>query len=169
MRLFLTGWICPSSSSINVAVSHDRRVRVIPPRIAVTDRQGRWKTIIPALGYPTGRNKTMVAELGRFEGPQHRVKLTTTAQLYWDQIFFTAGEAPFPLRTTRLTPVASDLHYLGFCREHRESEYGPFLYDHNRVEPAPRWRNQEGLCTRYGDVTPLLSIRDVSKRFAGLR
>jgi tetratricopeptide (TPR) repeat protein len=160
VRLFLTGWIFPTGSSINVIASRDSKVRVIPPQIAVTDRRGRWKTIIPALGYPTGRNKTMVVEIGRFEGPEHRVKLTTTAELYWDQIFFTAGEAPAPVRVTSLAPAAADLHYLGFCREYRESEDGPFLYDHDRLEKGPRWRDQEGLFTRYGDVRPLLQRVD---------
>jgi hypothetical protein len=160
VRLFLTGWIFPTGSSVNVAVSRNRSMAMIPPQIAVIDSKGRWKTIIPAAGYPTGRNKTMVIELGRFEGPGHRVRLRTTAELYWDRIFFTAGEPPAPVRSTVLNPVASALHYLGYCREYRESENGPFLYDHDRVQPGPRWRDQEGLFTRYGEVTRLLQKAD---------
>jgi hypothetical protein len=160
VRLFMTGWIFPSNSSSNVAASQDHRVRVVPPRVAVADRCGHWKTIIPALGLPTGKNKTVVVELGRFEGGQHRVKLTTTAQLYWDQIFFTVGETPSPVRLTRLRPMATDLHYLGFSAMYRKSDYGPFLHDRERVDRTPRWRCQEGWCTRYGDVTPLLQRVD---------
>lgn len=160
VRLFLTGWIFPTDTSINMAVSQNGAIKLQPLQVAVTDRNGRWRTIVPALGLPAGKNKTMVIDLGRFQGKEHRAKLTTTAQLYWDQIFFTVGESPVPIRATRLRPVQTDLHYLGFCRTYREGENGPFLYDHGRVDRHPRWRDQEGLFTRYGEVTSLLQQVD---------
>ena len=95
--LFLQGWLFPTDASINVAVSQADGVDVIPPRLQVPDGRGGWRTAFPDVGFPSGKEKTVVVDLGgvlRREDP--RVRIRTNMQIYWDHAFFAAGPVAGP-------------------------------------------------------------------------
>src|SRR5436190_16936592 len=65
--LFLTGWIYPTDASINFALAQSHALQVVPLHVQVKDAAGRWRTVIPDLGFPAGKNKTVIADLtGKF-------------------------------------------------------------------------------------------------------
>jgi hypothetical protein len=160
--LFLNGWIFPSDASINVAVAQSSAVRVQWPSLDVIDRSGRWQTAIPDLGFPSGKAKTVIADLtGKFPTKDHRVRIRSNMQIYWDQAFISGTASTSPVTVTVLTPVSANLHYRGFSRTYRQGgRYGPHWFDYGTVSTEPRWRPITGSFTRYGDVVPLLGAAD---------
>ena len=56
------------------------------PSLEVRDANGRWMTAIADLGFPSGKDKSLVIELaGKFPTRDHRVRIRTNLQIYWDQ------------------------------------------------------------------------------------
>lgn len=160
--LFMNGWIFPTDASINVAISQSGDITVTPPLIQVINQKGEWQTVISNLGFPMGKDKTVVADLtGKFITRDHRIRIRTNMEIYWDQIFFSVDLPGTPAVMTVLKPVGADLHYRGFSKLYRKGgRYGPHWFDYSVVEKGQKWRDLSGNYTRFGDVLPLLSESD---------
>ena len=125
------------------------------------DFNSRWQTAIENLSFPNGKGKMVVADLsGKFLTDDHRVRIRTNMQIYWNHIFFSTDQSGTPLRETVLQPTRANLHYRGFSRMYRKSQYGPHWFDYEEVTEHQRWRDLEGYYTRYGDITVLLQDAD---------
>ncbi len=161
VTLFLTGWIFPTDTSINIALSQNPRINPRFPSVAVKDKTGKWTTVIDMIGIPAGKNKTITVDLtGKFLSDDRRVRIETDMQIYWDMTFFTVGEQSVPMEMTTLNPDSADLHYRGFSEMYRPNRHAPHLFDYQKVTTAGQWRDLAGYYTRYGDVTPLLQEVD---------
>jgi hypothetical protein len=160
--LFLRGWIYPTDASINVALGQQSSIKLASPSLEVRDANGRWKIAIANIGFPSGKDKTMVIDLaGRFPTADHRVRIRTNMQIYWDQAFVARDLAKSPVKITTLAPVSADLHSRGFSRMYRKGgRYGPYWFAYDDVEKESPWRSIEGAFTRFGDVLPLLQSPD---------
>lgn len=89
--LFLQGWIHPTDASINVALSHSG-LEVFPPRLEVPDGRGGWRTALSDVGFPSGKDKTVVVDLSGVVLPDDpRVRVVTDMEVYWDHAFFAVG------------------------------------------------------------------------------
>ncbi|MGQ0649367.1 MAG: FG-GAP-like repeat-containing protein [Gemmatimonadaceae bacterium] len=159
--LFLRGWIYPTDASINVALSQQTNVKLMPPSLEVR-ANGRWITAIPDIGFPSGKDKTIAIDLtGKFPTSEHRVRIRTNMQIYWDQAIIAGDAAGSPVKITTLTPVSADLHFRGFSRMYRKGgRYGPHWFAYDDVSTDSPWRGIEGAFTRFGDVLPLLTRPD---------
>ncbi|HEY7160939.1 MAG TPA: CRTAC1 family protein, partial [Acidobacteriota bacterium] len=161
LLLFLKGWIFPTDASINVAIRQTAAVRSVQPYLQVMNQNGEWQTILENISFPMGKNKMMILDLaGKYLTNDHRIRIRTNLQIYWDAAFFAIEETNVPTLTKSLSPSHADLHYRGFSKLYRKNEYGPHLFDYNDVTKENRWRDLEGYYTRYGDVTPLLQESD---------
>ncbi|MDQ3996258.1 MAG: hypothetical protein M3303_04490, partial [Gemmatimonadota bacterium] len=160
--LFLRGWIYPTDASINVALSQQSSIRLASPSLAVRDANGAWRTAIADIGFPSGKDKTIVIDLaGKFPTADRRVRIRTNMQIYWDQAFVSRDLADSPVTITTLTPLSADLHFRGFSRMYRKGgRYGPYWFAYDDVAKEPPWRPIEGAFTRFGDVLPLLQNPD---------
>jgi tetratricopeptide (TPR) repeat protein len=160
--LFLRGWIYPTDASINVALSQQQRIKLASPSLEVRDASGRWRTVVPDIGFPSGKDKTVIVDLaGRFPTADHHVRLRTNMQIYWDEAFVAAHDSASAVKTTTLTPISADLHYRGFSRMYRKGgRYGPYWFDYDSVTKDSPWRPIAGRFTRFGDVLPLLRSPD---------
>ncbi|PYP98664.1 MAG: hypothetical protein DMD34_02040 [Gemmatimonadetes bacterium] len=160
--LFLTGWIYPTDASINFALAQSPLSQVVPLHLQVKDRAGVWRTVIPDLGFPAGKNKTIIADLtGKFLSADTRIRIRTNMEVYWDRAFVAATRGASPVTVTTLHPRAADLHYRGFSRMYRKGgRYGPQWYAYDEVSREPAWAPIAGAFTRYGDVLPLLDAPD---------
>jgi len=160
--LFLTGWIYPTDASINFALAQSPALQVVPLQVQVKDPAGQWRTVIPDLGFPAGKNKTVIADLtGKFLSADRRIRIRTNMEIYWDRAFVAATASASPVTVTTLRPVAADLHYRGFSRMYRKGgRYGPQWYDYGDVSRERAWAPIVGSFTRYGDVLPLVDSVD---------
>ena len=160
--LFLNGWIFPTDASINVAISQSTALSVTRPYIQVINNKGEWETVIENLGFPMGKDKTVIADLsGKFLSGDHRIRIRTNMEVYWDYIFFSDKVSESQAISTMLDPVSADLHYRGFSKGFRKgSRFGPHWFDYSKVDKDRKWRDLTGNYTRYGDVLPLLTESD---------
>ncbi len=159
--LVLQGWIFPTDASINAALSQSGNIKLISPELQVTDRQGKWKTV-DHISFPMGKDKTIVVELaGKYLTSDHRIRINTNMEIYWDHIFFAENLPGAMVRSTVLNPASAELHYRGFSRTYRKGgRYGPHWFDYNDVSTEPKWRDLTGFYTRFGDILPLLMQPD---------
>ena len=160
--LFLRGWIYPTDASINVALSQQPSVSVAPPSLEVRDARGQWHTAIPSIGFPSGKDKTVIVDLtGIFPTSDRHVRLRTSMQIYWDQAFVARDAGGQNAVVTTLAPVSADLHARGFSRTYRKGgRYGPYWFDYDVVSKTSPWRPITGAFTRFGDVLSLLHGSD---------
>ena len=168
IRLFLTGWVFPTDTSLNLGIQQNPRLAPpVPPAIEIPDGNGGWKTALPFIGFPSGKTKAMVVDLSDvFENNNYRFRLTSSMELYWDHAFFTVNEEDAETRVQRCLLNSGDLHFRGFSRRvyatnslFREG-HAPEHYDYESVTTAPRWPPISGRFTRYGNTTALLTAHD---------
>jgi hypothetical protein len=162
LLLFLNGWIFPTDASINVALSQSSNLKVVRPCLQVINGKGEWETVIENIGFPMGKDKTVIADLsGKFLSGDHRIRIRTNMEIYWDYIFFSDNISNAPVISNVMNPVSADLHYRGFSGSYRKGgRYGPHWFDYSNVDKNKKWRDLSGNYTRYGDVLPLLTESD---------
>jgi tetratricopeptide (TPR) repeat protein len=162
LHLFMNGWIFPTDASINFAMAQSDSLKSHPPVLQVINKKGRWETVEVNIGFPMGKDKTVIVPLkGKFLTDDHRIRIRTNMQIYWDEIFFAPGIPEIPSVITVMDPSGADLHYRGFSRLYRKGgRYGPHWFDYSVVEKGPKWRDLTGNYTRFGDVLPLLIRSD---------
>lgn len=160
--LFMKGWIFPADASINVALSQSESLKSNSPVIQVINKKGEWETVIDNVGFPMGKDKTVIVELsGKFLSDKHSIRILTNMEIYWDYIFFSNENSTSPVVSTGLSPASADFHYRGFSRTYRKGgRYGPHWFDYYDVDKNEKWRDLTGNYTRYGDVQPLLTESD---------
>jgi hypothetical protein len=109
-----------------------------------------------------GKDKTVVVDLsGLMTTSDHRIRISTNMEIYWDHVFFSDSRDEAPVVYNVLDPVTADLHFRGFSETFRKGgRYGPHWFDYSKVTADPKWRDLTGDYTRYGDVLPLLAKAD---------
>jgi tetratricopeptide (TPR) repeat protein len=154
--LVAQGWVYPTDSSINVAVAQGSRERPHGIALDYQSADGRWITAEPDLGFPAGKNKTMLIDLGKV-GNATRVRLRTNMEVYWDALR-TGVATRTPVKTERLAAATADLRYRGFSRTTSVRDMKPETPIYAPIAAAgPRWRDLVGYYTRFGDVRELIA------------
>jgi len=163
VTLFLTGWIRPTDTSLNVAISHDPAIEhPRPPSLQAIDNNGNWREVNPFVGFPGGKTKTIAIDVSdAFLSDDKRLRLMSSNELYWDEIFFSVDEEPAPWAAEPLELLSADLHYRGTSAiALQPGKYAPDVYDYDRVNAEAKWPPMSGFFTRYGDVKSLLTTTD---------
>jgi FG-GAP-like repeat/ASPIC and UnbV len=161
--LIAKGWLHPSDSSVNVAMSQGEHPRPQWLSLEVPDGKGGWRVARPNLGFPAGRNKICLIDLtGLFQpGMPHRLRLRTNLEVYWDSIEWAQGLPKTPMKVQHLAPSIADLHYRGFSVIHQANASSPEVPDYQHLaSTSPIWRDLPGFYTRFGDVRELLAHTD---------
>jgi tetratricopeptide (TPR) repeat protein len=161
--LIAKGWLHPSDSSVNVAISQGGREQGHPLSLEVPDTHGKWVVALPNLGFPAGRNKTCVIDITHVfrPGTPHLIRLKTNLEVYWDSIEWAQALPGESLKIATLTPASADLHYRGYSIVNQANPSSPELPDYNRLATTVQpWRDLEGYYTRYGDVRELVTTTD---------
>ena len=165
INLFLTGWIYPACTSLNVQFSQNPDLaQPRPPALHAVDAKGEWREVRPFMGFPGGKTKTVAIDISDVFAPDstdHRLRIVTNMEFYWDAAFFTVDEAPVEVRQTELPLVRADLRDRGGIsfREY-DAGNGPEFFDYARLVPGQHWPPIAGAFTRFGDVRELLTERD---------
>lgn len=162
LRLFLTGWMFPTDTSLNIGLDQNPdQGSPEPPSLWVVDENGQWVCAQPFMGFPGGKTKSIVVDLdGVFRSDDHRLRVATSQQLYWDEAFISWHAGDELLRQQTLELASADLHYRGFSALLPREPDQPHWFDYDQVRVAPNWPRLEGPFTRFGDVTELLVADD---------
>jgi hypothetical protein len=163
--LLAHGWVYPTDSSINVAIGQGRHPAPRGVALEAQTVQGDWVVVHADLGFPSGKNKTMVIDLRAVPWPHDgrpvRLRLRTNLEVYWDWLAVAADARDDALRTERLRPTVADLRYRGFSRTRDAGPRGPEVPRYDAIaNTGPRWRDLIGYHTRFGDVRELLDTVD---------
>jgi len=161
--LVASGWIYPTDSSINVAIGQGGHVTPSGPALEARVA-GRWRVIEPDLGFPAGKNKTMLVDLSAVPAEAERLRLRTNLEIYWDQLAV-AEHSAAEVRTTRLPAAEAELVFRGYSQTVSPRGDAPETPIYERIaNTTQRWRDLVGYYTRFGNVKELLA--GVDDRYA---
>ena len=160
--LVAQGWIHPTDSSINVALGQGEHDAPRGLSLEVADARGRFTTIRPGLGFPAGKDKTVLIDLAGIFPPSgpRRVRLRTNLEIFWDRLGWAAGRPDVKLRPRRLGLRSADLRFRGYSVTEQKDASTPERPRYLLSGVAARWRDLEGFHTRFGDVRELLRAVD---------
>ena len=157
--LIAQGWVYPTDSSINVAIGQRRDSQPRNVSLEAEDRSGTWRVVEPDLGFPAGKNKTMVIGLTGARDAR-RFRLRTNLEVYWDALRV-GTEVPSRVTAERLLPASAELRFRGYSVTTSPRGESPETPSYARLaNTTARWRDLEGYYTRYGDVRELLAAAD---------
>ena len=163
LYLIAKGWMHPTDSSINVAISQGHHEQAHGLSLEVPDGHGGWAVAEANLGFPAGRKKICLFDLTNVfrPGTPRRLRLRTNLEIYWDSIEWARGLPDSRPKVARLDPSVADLHYRGYSAMNQANSSSPEIPDYNHMEGSKqRWRDLVGYYTRYGDVRELLARVD---------
>ena len=175
LYLIAQGWVRPTDSSINVALSQGSGAQPQGLRLDVTDNavDGGWRELHANLGFPAGKRKTMLIDLNGawpegFTG-ERRVRLSTNLEVYWDRLGVAAGRSDAIIARADLPADTAELRPRGFSYTSHFTPQGvdpapvtvPEIPDYESIaSTSPQWLDLVGLYTRYGDVSELVASAD---------
>ena len=164
--LICHGWVRPTDSNINVALSHSDEAG--PSGLALyAEGENGWTLAKENLGFPAGKVKTVVLRVDDCLPPAAdnapvRLRLRTNLEVYWEQITWAEGRPDVSPDVRRVPLTAAELAYRGFSAVEAKDDTSPELpraYEHI-AQTVQKWRDLEGFYTRFGDVLPLLESSD---------
>lgn len=160
--LVARGWVHPTDSSINVAISQGAHDAPEGLSLQVADAAGRFREVRRGLGFPAGKDKTILLDLTGVFGSTgaRRLRLATNLEIYWDQLGWAIGRPDVRVEPRRLELSTADLVYRGYSVTEQASASAPERPRYALEGTAQRWRDLEGYYTRFGDVRPLLRTVD---------
>jgi len=161
--LIAKGWMHPSDSSVNVAITQGQHEQARVLSLEVPDGRGGWTVARANLGFPAGRKKTCLIDLAGVFRPEtpRKVRLRTNMEIYWDEITWARGVESARIKTTRLEAERADLEYRGFSTVRQANDSSPEIPDYEHLETSKqKWRDLTGYYTRFGDVRELLAKVD---------
>lgn len=159
------GWIHPTDSSLNVALGQGAHAAPRGLSISVADARGRFRPARSGLGFPAGKDKTVLLDLSGLFPPtgRRRLRLHTNLEIFWDRLGWAArpaGETTPPVAERRIPLSAADLRYRGYSVTEQKDAATPERPRYALAGTAPRWRDLEGFHTRFGDVRELVAAVD---------
>ena len=135
--LLATGWIHPTDSSINAAIEQGGNDRPHGLVLEVPDGKGGWTVGRPALGFPAGKNKTIVIRSGRHSRPAKASPAASASAPTWKSTgtLCNTPKAPTPAaaRQTVLQPETAELRHRGISRITRANASSPELPDYDKL------------------------------------
>jgi Tfp pilus assembly protein PilF len=165
-RLWLIahGFVHPTDTTVNMAMSQPDGY--VPPKglsLEAPDGKGGWRVVDPTIGFPAGKNKTMLIDLTKvmtLDSPR-RIRLRTNMEVYWDKLEWAEGLPEAQFKTQRFNAETAELRYRGYSVVSRADDSSPELPDYNRILfTGQKWRDMIGYFTRHGDVRELLEKVD---------
>ena len=159
--LYLRGWVYWTDSNSHRALVSNRAEQLTPPYLQVRDAKGKWQTVKPDMGLPSGTDRTMRVDLtGTFLSDRREVRIVTNMCVYWDEVFFTVDEGTAP-ETFEVPLLLGDLHHRGFSTPVLDPQgIKPEYFEYTKVLAEPPWNPMVGNYTRYGNVLKLLGDSD---------
>ena len=158
--LFIYGSIEYPYSQTTYAASQSR-IGWEPIRIDRLGHDGRWETIVADGGAPGGTARMMTIDLsGKVDGTTRKLRLTTTLEIYYDQIFISRHLGLAQVKIQSVPLADAELRRVGFAREYSPDGRLPLIYDYDRMDAVAPFNVLRGAYTRYGQVKELLKVFD---------
>lgn len=161
--LVADGWVYPTDTSINLAISQGSFAPPQSVTLEVPDGNGGWRVAKEDIGFPAGKSKTMLIDLSEVVSPEgpRRVRLRTSMEVYWDRLAWATERSHSDLQTHRLRLDSARLRYRGFSAVRQTERRQPTVPVYDSIaSTVPIWRDLEGYHTRFGNVRELVTETD---------
>jgi tetratricopeptide (TPR) repeat protein len=159
--LIARGWVHPTDSSVNVAMSHGKHAAPQGLALEAATGDGPFRPVRSGLGFPSGKDKTVLLDLSEAfpagSTGARRLRLSTNLEIFWDRIGWAVGRPDVQVAPRRLPTLSADLRYRGYNDVRQSAPSSPERPRYALAGTAPRWRDLEGYHTRFGDVRELLA------------
>ncbi|MEE3234175.1 MAG: FG-GAP-like repeat-containing protein [Candidatus Latescibacterota bacterium] len=160
------GWVDYAHSTSNWSASQ-RGLNLSPPKLEVGDGKGGWKLVTTDMGNPAGLPKHMVYDLKNVFSPgDYRLRITTNAAIYWDQIVIGENVETKLSRKENL-PTAAKLLWRGYPKHTPINKTFAFRYHYDQLNLEAPWGTHSGAYTRLGPVTDL--VQKIDNQFVIMR
>ncbi len=157
------GWIYPTDSSLNVAISQGNHTAPRGLALEVKNSDGGWERVGGDLGFPAGKNKTVIIPLPSdvISSGRRTFRLRTNLEIYWDRLGWAVTLPDDEMNSRKVATLTAELRHRGFSKLNTPQRRRPDIpiYD-ELIGIGPRWRDLEGFHTRHGDVRELLERTD---------
>jgi hypothetical protein len=162
LKLLLTGWVYPSDTSINVALSQNPDLpSPEPPSLWIPAADGTWEQRVPFLGFPGGKTKTIVVDVSDVVSRDDpRLRIRSTMQFAWDAAALLIDEEPIEVREVVAPLKVANLRHRGVSARDQHPQYGPERPNYAQVLTGDHWPPMTGPFTEYGDALDLLAAHD---------
>jgi len=167
VQLILHGWIFPTDTSLNIAIDQNPKLDPPqPPALRARDKDGNWKEVLPFMGFPGGKPKSMVVDLtGKLPFEATALRIEGSQEIYWDRIALAVDQSLDPNDSTVLIRqplelLSGELRFRGVSRMVIGSREQPHGFDYQETIQVPAWPPMQDGFTRYGDVTHWIRDRD---------
>jgi tetratricopeptide (TPR) repeat protein len=158
--LMLNGWVDWPDGSTFRAAGQATKGGLVMPYLQMQDAAGKWVTVNPDMGMPSGKPKTIAVPL-HFVSPNRKLRIVTDLCVYWDQIFLSEDTAPAEVRQIAVPLVSADLHFRGFSETRIDPlRKQPDTFVYAQIAEGTFWNPTPGMYTRYGDTRDLLDNVD---------
>lgn len=164
--LVLRGWILPTDTSLNIQIDQNPELPSIEfPSVWVPDASSEsgWRQSIPFMGFPGGKTKTIVVDVTEHllrDDP--RIRVRTSAQIYWDSASLAIQDTPAPSVTQAVALLDAEVAFHGFSDRIKPDPTRPETYDYTNADQQPKWPPLRGRVTQFGDCTDRLREWDDS-------
>lgn len=160
--LVMNGWIRFGGGMANIAASHDPSLPFPFPLLEAEVARGIWKAVDVTVGVPAGKTKSILVDLeGKLEAGTRRLRLTEAFEIHWDRIALMEKKPNPQTKIAFIAPSEADLHFRGFSPLKELPPDWPLTPDYDLVSSNSYWTiTPGGWCTRYGDVSELVTSRD---------
>lgn len=160
IRLHLDGWIFPADASLNLALDQRDDLAMTAPSLEMLTNSG-WAPLVPAMGFPAGKTKTMVVDTPELPPGVSRLRIVSNQWLSWDRIAWTTDLADGSVVVrARLEPEVANLRFRGFSKMVRRAANAPHVFEYHHTTTQSPWIPFPGGYTRFGDVRELLQESD---------
>jgi tetratricopeptide (TPR) repeat protein len=160
LRLIMDGYT-DYFTATSMYAADQAGIKVIAPYVEALDAHGKWIRVVDDMGFPSGLERTMIADLtGKLPPGTQRIRIVNNLKIYWDAIRIDQTPESSDMRVTEVPLANAMLDFLGYPREIRLTPASDTTYSYADRSMSGPYARAAGNYTRYGDVRTLLSKPD---------
>ncbi|HEV2618248.1 MAG TPA: FG-GAP-like repeat-containing protein [Candidatus Acidoferrales bacterium] len=160
LRLILDGFTDYFSAS-SLYSAWQAGLKAIPPYIEALGTDGHWRLVVNNMGFFSGLERTMTADLtGKLPRGTRKIRIVTNLKIYFDRIRIDNSAADASYRMTQVPLANANLRFRGYPNYVEGKTPGDLTFIYDQVSATGPYAHQAGNYTRYGNVRPLLERVD---------
>lgn len=152
LRLWLDGWMMPTGSVTDLALSQRSDFSHLPLRIEV-EVGADWQPLLADAGVPPVSPRSLAIDLPGLPAGAQRIRLMSNRAMHWDRIAWTTQsvDQAHTVVAQRL-PMSAELSPRGYARRHRPAPNAAQIFDPTQLSTKAPWRLPPIESGAHGDV-----------------
>jgi hypothetical protein len=157
VRLWLNGWMTPTGSVTDLALSQRRDFAHLPLRIEV-EVDADWQPLLADAGVLPASPRNLAIDLPALPARAQRIRLMSNRAMHWDHIAWTTQSVDQAHTVVaQQLPVSAELSPRGYARRHRPAPNAAQIFDPTQLATDAPWRLPPIESSPHGDVLAMLA------------